>query len=121
MSPASSVVQERASTRSMTRARRQNSQTQRHPSEAEGRHCAPGSQRRRTSREKVSGEDSEPCPTIITVGHGTRTVAALVHVLQSAGVAKLVDVRSFPRSRANPQFNRDSLASSSTRPSGLRR
>ncbi|KAK8922147.1 hypothetical protein H634G_00299 [Metarhizium anisopliae BRIP 53293] len=116
MSPASSTVQERASTQSMTRARRQNSQTQRHPcpSEAEGRHYAPpASQRRRTSREKkVSGESSESCPTIFTVGHGTRTVAALVHVLQSAGVAKLVDVRSFPRSRANPQFNRDCLVCS---------
>ncbi|KID92741.1 HhH-GPD domain-containing protein [Metarhizium guizhouense ARSEF 977] len=114
MSPASSAVQERVSTRSMTRARRQNGhmQKQRHPNEAEGRHRAPGSERRRTSREKVSGESSEPCPTICTVGHGTRTVAALVHVLQSAGVAKLVDVRAFPRSRANPQFNRDSLVCS---------
>jgi uncharacterized protein (DUF488 family) len=43
--------------------------------------------------------------TIWTVGHGTRTVNELVDILKGAGVKYLVDVRSYPMSRTNPQFN----------------
>jgi uncharacterized protein (DUF488 family) len=51
-------------------------------------------------------------PKIYTVGHGTRTVSALLNLLQTAGVTKLVDVRSVPRSFTNPQFNHNVLISS---------
>jgi uncharacterized protein (DUF488 family) len=47
--------------------------------------------------------------TIYTIGHSTRSVAELVGLLRDAGVHVLVDVRSVPRSRANPQFNTDTL------------
>src|SRR5258706_16356197 len=47
--------------------------------------------------------------TIFTIGHSTRTVAELVNLLRQALVDLLVDVRSVPRSRANPQFNADAL------------
>lgn len=46
---------------------------------------------------------------IHTVGHSTRSLAELIALLAGAGVDFLVDVRSFPRSRTNPQFNVDSL------------
>ncbi|KAK9235104.1 hypothetical protein V1525DRAFT_390793 [Lipomyces kononenkoae] len=49
---------------------------------------------------------------IFTIGHGTRTLSALIDILQPACITKLVDVRSIPRSRKNPQFNRDTLSSS---------
>jgi uncharacterized protein (DUF488 family) len=45
-----------------------------------------------------------------TIGHGTRTTEDLVATLHQAGVATLVDVRRFPRSRRNPQFNQMALA-----------
>jgi uncharacterized protein (DUF488 family) len=45
-----------------------------------------------------------------TIGHGTRPLAELVETLERAGVRTLVDVRRFPGSRRNPQFNRDALA-----------
>jgi uncharacterized protein (DUF488 family) len=45
-----------------------------------------------------------------TVGHGTREASELVLMLTDAGVRTLVDVRRFPGSRRNPQFNRDALA-----------
>lgn len=48
--------------------------------------------------------------TLWTIGHGTREAAALVDLLRAAGIAWLVDVRTVPRSRRNPQFNRDTLA-----------
>jgi uncharacterized protein (DUF488 family) len=47
--------------------------------------------------------------TIFTIGHSTRTVAKLAALLGQAGVDLLVDVRSVPRSRTNPQFNTDAL------------
>jgi len=42
---------------------------------------------------------------IHTIGHSTRSVDAVVALLRSAAIDLLVDVRSFPRSRRNPQFN----------------
>ena len=47
--------------------------------------------------------------TIFTIGHSTRTIAEFVALLQQVKVDVLVDVRSIPRSRATPQFNRDVL------------
>jgi uncharacterized protein (DUF488 family) len=47
--------------------------------------------------------------TIFTIGHSTRPIAEFVALLQEAAVDLLVDVRSIPRSRTNPQFNADAL------------
>ncbi len=47
---------------------------------------------------------------VYTIGHSTRTQDELIALLKEAEVACLVDVRSFPRSRTNPQFNADVLA-----------
>jgi len=47
---------------------------------------------------------------VFTIGHGTRPVEELVACLREANVKTLVDVRRFPASRRNPQFNRDALA-----------
>jgi uncharacterized protein (DUF488 family) len=44
-----------------------------------------------------------------TIGHGTRPLDELVGLLAGAGVQTLVDVRRFPGSRRNPQFNRGAL------------
>ena len=45
-----------------------------------------------------------------TIGHGRRPAEELVECLREAGVETLVDVRRFPSSRRNPQFNRAALA-----------
>lgn len=44
-----------------------------------------------------------------TIGHSNRSLDEFIAMLTEAGVRLLVDVRSFPRSRTNPQFNTDSL------------
>jgi uncharacterized protein (DUF488 family) len=44
-----------------------------------------------------------------TVGHGTRPLPELVETLSEANVETLVDVRRFPGSRRNPQFNQEAL------------
>ncbi len=45
-----------------------------------------------------------------TIGHSTRTTGELVALLREAGVDLVADVRRFPRSRTNPQFNAEALA-----------
>ena len=44
-----------------------------------------------------------------TVGHGIRPLEELIQTLNEAGVRTLVDVRRFPGSRRNPQFNQGPL------------
>jgi len=46
---------------------------------------------------------------IHTIGHSTRSVDELIALLREASIDLLADVRSFPRSRRNPQFNIDAL------------
>jgi uncharacterized protein (DUF488 family) len=48
--------------------------------------------------------------TVYTIGHSTRTTAEFLALLEGHGVRTLVDVRTIPRSRHNPQFNADALA-----------
>src|SRR5262249_33548428 len=44
-----------------------------------------------------------------TVGHSTRPIEELIALLRAHGVAQLVDVRTIPRSRRHPQFDREIL------------
>jgi uncharacterized protein (DUF488 family) len=46
---------------------------------------------------------------LYTVGHGTRSLDDLVKVLKDAEINILVDVRSYPASRTNPQFNKSNM------------
>jgi uncharacterized protein (DUF488 family) len=45
-----------------------------------------------------------------TAGHGTRTGEELVAILRKANVETVVDVRRYPGSRRNPQFNQGPLS-----------
>jgi uncharacterized protein (DUF488 family) len=47
-----------------------------------------------------------------TIGHGTRPLAEFIGLLQGVDVTLLVDVRTVPRSRTNPQYNSDVLPAS---------
>jgi uncharacterized protein (DUF488 family) len=47
-----------------------------------------------------------------TIGHGTRPIAGFVELLNAAEVQVVVDVRTAPRSRTNPQFDGGTLAAS---------
>ena len=49
---------------------------------------------------------------VLTVGHSTRPIETFVDLLLGHGVTQLVDVRTVPRSRHNPQFNQDALPAS---------
>lgn len=44
-----------------------------------------------------------------TIGHSTRSLAEFVELLRPQDIGLVVDVRTVPRSRTNPQYNRDVL------------
>ncbi|MGB2669192.1 MAG: DUF488 domain-containing protein [Candidatus Acidiferrum sp.] len=47
---------------------------------------------------------------VFTIGHSTRTWNEFVELLRVHRIKRVIDVRSIPRSRHNPQFNRDTLS-----------
>lgn len=49
---------------------------------------------------------------IFTIGHSTRTLEEFVGLLQAYEVRLVVDVRTIPRSRHNPQFSQENLSAS---------
>jgi uncharacterized protein (DUF488 family) len=50
--------------------------------------------------------------TIFTIGHSTRPIGEFIELLRSHGVEQLIDIRTIPKSRRNPQFNSEGLAAS---------
>ncbi|MBI3709621.1 MAG: DUF488 domain-containing protein [Proteobacteria bacterium] len=58
-------------------------------------------------REDDLGPDA---PLVLTIGHSTHPVDAFIGFLRSHGVGLLVDVRTRPGSKRNPQFNQPALA-----------
>jgi hypothetical protein len=52
---------------------------------------------------------------ILTIGHSTRAIDEFIALLRQHGVERLVDIRTIPRSRHNPQYNADALAKSLAR------
>lgn len=48
-------------------------------------------------------------PVVLTVGHSTRPFAEFITLLSAHSTSHLIDVRTVPRSRHNPQFNQDTL------------
>jgi len=55
---------------------------------------------------------AEPSNIVLTIGHSTRTLDEFIRLLQAHDVSRVVDVRTVPRSRHNPQFNKTSLPGS---------
>lgn len=53
-----------------------------------------------------------PAGCAFTIGHSTRPIEAFIGLLEPHGVTQLVDVRTVPHSRHNPQFDTDALSKS---------
>jgi uncharacterized protein (DUF488 family) len=47
---------------------------------------------------------------VFTIGHSTRTWKDFLELLRVHRIKRVIDVRSIPRSRHNPQFNRETLS-----------
>jgi uncharacterized protein (DUF488 family) len=59
---------------------------------------------------KVPTRKTKNPARIFTIGHSTRPIADFIELLKIHGVKRVIDVRTIPRSRHNPQFNRDTLS-----------
>ena len=51
----------------------------------------------------------KPELTVLTIGHSTKTLPEFIEMLKTYRVTLVIDVRSVPRSRHNPQFNKETL------------
>lgn len=60
-------------------------------------------------KKRAASKSSHP---IFTIGHSTRPIEDFIGLLTAHAVTRLVDVRTIPRSRTNPQFNKDVLPKS---------
>jgi uncharacterized protein (DUF488 family) len=60
-----------------------------------------------------------PPQTVFTIGHSNHPIETFLAMLAAHQIALLVDVRTVPRSRHNPQFNRDTLPDT-LQPAGIR-
>ena len=47
--------------------------------------------------------------TIFTIGHSTQTFSQFLELLQANGIERVIDIRTIPRSRRNPQYSLDTL------------
>jgi uncharacterized protein (DUF488 family) len=57
----------------------------------------------------MKAQESHTQVSIFTVGHSTHSLDDFIAMLRAYGIEQLVDVRTIPRSRHNPQFNHDTL------------
>jgi uncharacterized protein (DUF488 family) len=60
-------------------------------------------------RQALFPSEETASPRLYTIGHSTRRLQELIAVLKHYGIRRLVDIRHFPMSRRNPQFNRSEL------------
>jgi uncharacterized protein (DUF488 family) len=51
-------------------------------------------------------------PVVLTIGHSTRPLEDFIHLLLAHDIKRVVDLRTVPRSRHNPQFNCETLPAS---------
>ena len=82
-----------------------------HASEVHGSAC-PSRNATARFRKEPSRHMQARQPTLWTIGHSTRPIDEFISLLRAYQVGLLVDVRTVPRSRYNPQFNMDTLAQS---------
>src|ERR1700692_4264538 len=54
--------------------------------------------------------EASKMPAVLTIGHSNRTWKEFLEILRAHRVKRVIDVRSIPRSRHNPQFNRVTLS-----------
>jgi uncharacterized protein (DUF488 family) len=59
---------------------------------------------------QASERPPEDEPSVLTLGHSTRTIEEFVRLLRASGADHLLDVRRFPGSRRHPQFGKETLS-----------
>lgn len=60
----------------------------------------------------LESDRSQAGLTIFTIGHSTRPIDLFIQLLKANAVRQIIDIRTIPRSRHNPQFDSTALAAS---------
>lgn len=60
-------------------------------------------------RAENKSDKTEPQVKVYSIGHSTRSLQDFIDLLKKNGVERVVDIRTVPRSRHNPQFDRKTL------------
>ena len=55
-------------------------------------------------------EHAKSSVTIFTIGHSTHSIEEFMTIVKAHGIELIIDVRTIPKSRHNPQYNSDTLA-----------
>ena len=55
---------------------------------------------------------SDQQTVVFTIGHSTRTISEFIDIIRAYAIKKVLDIRTIPKSRHNPQFNKDTLRES---------
>jgi|ERR1700693_5096617 uncharacterized protein (DUF488 family) len=63
-------------------------------------------------RPRIQKKPKEPKQTIFTIGHSTRLFEEFLELLRAHGVQRVIDIRTIPRSRRNPQYSLETLGPS---------
>jgi len=61
------------------------------------------------SKRRVTASEKTAMPTVLIIGHSTHPWKVFLALLRAHRVERVIDVRSIPRSRHNPQFNQETL------------
>lgn len=62
------------------------------------------------SERTPGGAGRQAPPELWTIGHSTLPIETLVERLETHGIRQVADVRRYPASQRNPQYNRETLA-----------
>jgi hypothetical protein len=73
---------------------------------------ATGFARLRENRESRQKEAAMDSPLVCTIGHSNRPIGEFIDLLRLNAIECVLDIRTVPKSRHNPQFNRDALPES---------
>jgi uncharacterized protein (DUF488 family) len=57
----------------------------------------------------MSGNLSQTASPVMTIGHSTCTLEFFIRMLKTYDVTMVVDIRTVPRSKHNPQFNKETM------------
>jgi uncharacterized protein (DUF488 family) len=61
---------------------------------------------------RKNGDIAADAPLVCTIGHSNQSLESFLDLLQRNEIAHVLDVRTVPRSRHNPQFGQDALPAS---------
>ena len=65
---------------------------------------------KRDAHREIGGRQAFKGATVYAIGHSTRKIQEFIEILRAHNVDTLVDIRTIPKSRHNPQFNGNDLA-----------